>query len=486
MMKKNVVLIMVDQLRFDCLGVNGNDIISTPNLDMMAQEGCNFTRAYSATPTCIPARASLLTGLKPEHHGKVGYQDGTSWDYEKTLPKTFTQLGYQTECVGKMHVYPSRNRVGFEHVELHDGYLHHARNSEKIFQDEFENSDDYLYWLKEQKGIDADLIDSGLDCNSWVARPWPYEEKFHPTNWVVTKSIDFLRRRDTTKPFFLKASFTHPHAPLDPPKYYFDMYMDKLRDKKDFFPLDNWRDDIISGFVKSTIDLKGQLKEDDLRRMIAAYYGSITHIDHQISRLLMKFGEYNLLSNTVFLFVSDHGDQLDEHHLLRKAYPYEGSVHVPLIVYDPGYQLKISEHECNELVELRDIYPSLVDFATGEKVTGIDGKSFKTCLTEKETVLHDYLHGEHAFGEDSNQFILTKDWKYIWYSRNGLEQLFHLKEDPQELNNVVDKEEYGPIKKELRQILVQELRNREEGFVKDDNLHTVKQTPAILKDIPKK
>lgn len=476
---KNVLLLMVDQMRFDAIAANGNALISTPNLDLMANGGCNFTRAYSTTPSCVPARATILTGLKAEHTGKVGYQDGSDWNYAKTLPQTFSKLGYQTECVGKMHVYPARKRMGYDHVELHDGYLHFDRNTTQAFQNQFENSDDYLYWLKEQKGIDADLIESGLDCNSWVARPWPYEERLHPTNWAVTKSIDFLRRRDTTQPFFLKTSFVRPHAPLDPPQYYFDMYMDALKNKKELYTLGNWEDEFSAGAVTSPTAIKGKLRDDELRRMIAAYYGCITHIDHQIGRLLMKLQEYHVLDDTIVLFVSDHGDQLGEHNFLRKGLPYEGSVHVPLLVYDPGNNMHITQHTCTELVDLSDLYPSLVDMATGQTVSEIDGKSFKSCLQEGQP-LHDYLHGEHSYGDLSTQFILTKEWKYIWFSHTGVEQLFHLQNDPGERDNVVDNAEFAQVKNELRQHLVDELKNRPEGFVKNNVLVEVLDTPAIV------
>ncbi|MTV61605.1 arylsulfatase, partial [Streptococcus pneumoniae] len=86
---------------------------------------------------------------------------------------------------------------------------------------------------------DVDLIDDGMDCNSWEARPWDKDEKLHPTNWVVSESISFLQRRDPTVPFFLKMSFEKPHAPLNPPKYYFDMYMESLPQFLDLH-IGNW------------------------------------------------------------------------------------------------------------------------------------------------------------------------------------------------------------------------------------------------------
>lgn len=475
--KPNIILMMVDQMRFDALGANGNLIISTPNLDMMANQGYNFVNAYTAVPSCIPSRAALLTGLSQNHHGRVGYEDRVPWNYKKTLGSEFTKLGYQTEVVGKMHVYPERNRLGFEHVELHDGYLHAARKYDNPYGTQFDNVDDYLSWFKEHKGINADLMDNGLDCNSWVARPWMYEEALHPTNWVVTRSIDFLKKQDPTTPFFLKMSFSRPHSPLDPPEYYFNMYMDLMNQ----FPeieIGDWAKEIGFDQLYSTTATKGQYSQYDLNRMRAGYYGSISHIDHQIGRFLIALKEHRMDKNTIILFISDHGDQLGQHHLFRKAYPYQGSIHIPFIVYDPANLLEGSVRKIHELVELRDVFPTLIDFASGERVSEIDGKSARPALYNPTFEMRDYIHGEHSFGLDSSQFIVTKEWKYIWFSLKGEEQLFHLSVDPSEMNDVSELEQ--DKLNELKQILTSELINREEGFVKNGQLVPIEETKLTL------
>lgn len=204
-MKPNILLIMVDQMRGDCLSILNHPVVDTPNIDQLARNGVIFKNAYSATPTCVPARASLLTGMSQTSTGRVGYQERVPWQYEHTLPGELAKNGYHTQCVGKMHVYPARNLCGFHNVVLHDGYLHYNRFKYQNFESESFNltGDDYLPWLRERAGSQVDLIDLGLDCNaSTVARPWHLAEELHPTNWVVSQSIDFLRRRDTTKPFF--------------------------------------------------------------------------------------------------------------------------------------------------------------------------------------------------------------------------------------------------------------------------------------------
>lgn len=109
----NIILIVVDQMRADALSLNSKDkLVSTPTLDMMASVGYNFENAYSPVPSCVPARAALLTGLDQDKSGRVGYQDEVPWNFTNTLPKVFKEMGYQTECIGKMHVFPSRQRLG--------------------------------------------------------------------------------------------------------------------------------------------------------------------------------------------------------------------------------------------------------------------------------------------------------------------------------------------------------------------------------------
>ncbi|WP_368247124.1 arylsulfatase [Clostridium perfringens] len=468
-MKPNIVLIMVDQMRGDCLGVNGNEFIETPNLDMMATEGYNFENAYTAVPSCIASRASILTGMSQKSHGRVGYEDGVSWNYENTIASEFSKAGYHTQCIGKMHVYPERNLCGFHNIMLHDGYLHFARNKEGKASTQIEQCDDYLKWFREKKGHNVDLIDIGLDCNSWVSRPWGYEENLHPTNWVVNESIDFLRRRDPSKPFFLKMSFVRPHSPLDPPKFYFDMYKDEDLPEPSMGEWANKEDEENRG--KDINCVKGIINKKALKRAKAAYYGSITHIDHQIGRFLIALSEYGELNNTIFLFVSDHGDMMGDHNWFRKGIPYEGSARVPFFIYDTGNLLKGKKGKVfDEVLELRDIMPTLLDFAHISIPDSVEGLSLKDLIEERNSTWREYIHGEHSFGEDSNHYIVTKKDKFLWFSQRGEEQYFDLEKDPKELTNLINSEEYKERIDYLRKILIRELEGREEGYTDGNKL----------------
>lgn len=420
----------------------------------------------------MPARAALHTGLTQESHRRVGYADGVRWEYPHTMAGELTKAGYYTQCVGKMHVDPLRNYLGFCHVELHDGYLHYYRDPEIPYRENQKQADDYFHWLKQEKGIDCDVTDTGLECNSWVARPWIYEEKYHPTNWVTDRSIDFLRRRDPDMPFFLFTSYLRPHPPFDAPQCYFDMYRNK-----ELTPpvVGDWCDEEALRARGRIFDSDtGPLDPELVREMQIGYYACITHLDHQIGRLIQALVENKLYDDTIILFVSDHGELLGDHHLFRKSRAYQGSSRVPFLVSGGGFRPEKPGSVKTDVVELRDVMPTVLEAAGVQIPDSVEGISlWNTALKESGTPdVRKYLHGEHTLGEASSHWIITRDEKYIWYSQTGEEQYFRIAEDPDELHNLIGSETAKERVEALRGLLIQELQDREEGFVREGRLVT--------------
>lgn len=455
--RPNIILIMTDEMRGDCMGIAGHPDVKTPYLDTLAQQGRYYPNAYSACPSCIPARASLFTGLSQRHTGRVGYEDGVEWNYNRTMAGELSKLGYYTQCVGKMHVHPLRSQVGFHNIVLHDGYLQEYRKSNVPYSENQLVADDYFYWLKQEKGIYADVTDTGLQCNSWVTRPWIYDEMSHPTNWVVTQSINFLRRRDPRMPFFLMTSFVRPHAPYDAPQPYFDMYSDRnIRPPV----MGDWDDrEYLKEHGHIYDSHSGPVEEEMIRNQQIGYYACITHIDHQIGRLLQVLGNQGILENTVIIFTSDHGEMLSDHCLNRKNVPYQGSVRIPMIISGPEKLIGKRKRVEDKVVELRDVMPTVLGIA-GTAVPGLDGVSM---LKDEE---REYLHGEHLadYERHSNQFIVTKTDKYIWFPVTGEEQYFHLTTDPDETKNAIGSLESASRIGYLREMLIKELAGCEEGY----------------------
>ena len=469
--RPNILLLMTDQMRGDCLGIAGHPDVKTPHLDDLAAGGVLYPNAYSACPSCIPARATLFTGMSQRSTGRVGYLDLVPWRYEHTLAGELSKAGYYTHCVGKMHVHPLRSLQGFHNVRLHDGELHAYRRPDTPSYENQHTADDYFWWLQQQ-GICADRNDSGLDCNSWVARPWPYEEKYHPTNWVATECLDFLRRRDREKPFFLMASFHRPHAPMDPPQCYLDLYKDK--------PLapphrGDWNDeDRAERDGRRIIGDLGTCDPSYVQRMREAYYGSITHIDHQIGRILRAIDTERLMDNTVIVFLSDHGEMLGDHLMFRKSKPYQGSIQIPLFLRGPERYLGGLRGVRTDLVELRDIMPTLLELAGAPIPETVEGKSLL------KGVDREYLHGEHSLGMDSMHFIVTERDKYVWYSQTGVERYFDLEKDPHETHDAFADPGNGARIAQLRGFLIRELTGREEGYTDGTRLIVGRPPKVVL------
>ena len=469
MNRPNVLLIIADQWRGDCLGYAGHPDVKTPRLDQLCAEGFSFPHAYSATPTCIPARAALYTGMAQENHRRVGYQDGVRWEYENTLAGTFADAGYQCHCAGKLHVHPLRNSVGYHSVDLHDGYLHYYRKPEVSFWDHQRNADDYLWWLRTRLGAQADVIDSGIDCNSWVCRPWQYDEQLHPTRWVTDRALDFLRRRDRDKPFFLTVSYVRPHPPFDAPEAFLSMYRDAELSPPVY---GDWDDPDAIGTRGYAVDADtGPL--DCAQRTAAqrGYYAAMTQIDYEIGRLRDTMFEHGVSDNTVILFVSDHGELLCDHHLFRKSLPYEGSARVPLIVSANRECLARAGYTGDraallaQTAELRDVMPTLLALCGIPIPETVDGGNLFAGGS-----VRDYLHGEHLAAGGAVHFIVTDHDKYIWYSADGREQYFDLAADPGERHNAVSDPQYEARVRQLRAYLTDALAWREEGFVSDDGV----------------
>ena len=460
----NIVLIMTDEWRGDCLGIAGHPDVKTPYLDTLASKGVLFPHAYSSCPTCVPARAVLHTGLSQRHTGKVGYQDRVDWNYGCTMAGELTKAGYYTQCVGKMHVHPLRNYLGFCNVELHDGYLHEYRYKDVAFSENQMEADDYFHWLRSEKGVCCDVTDTGLDCNGWPVRPWPYEEKYHPTNWVAERSIDFLRRRDPRKPFFLMASFVRPHAPYDAPQWFFDMYLHKALRPPFAGDWDNRALLESEGWVYNSCT--GPRDEEMIRLQQAGYYACISHVDNQIGRILSALVEHKLMDDTVILFTSDHGEMLSDHGFSRKSLPYEGSAHIPMFLSGPEKYIGKGGRVDDSLVELRDVMPTLLELAGAPIPAHLDGQSML------HGVQREYLHGEHAFfyHDYSNQFIVTKKDKFVWLTQRDEEQYFDLEKDPHETHNAIHDPAYAPRIAQMRRWLAQELKDSEEGYSDGERL----------------
>ena len=467
--RPNILLLMTDEHRGDALGIEGHPVLQTPYLDSIGGGGFHFRRAYSASPVCVPARRTLMTGTKASTHG-VFMNYNTHLDLP-TLPGTLSQNGYQTHLVGKLHLHPLRKLYGFDSSDWADGPEQ---------DDTSKTHNDYQTFLLENGVYGPDsAMAHGANANGWVARPFHIEDRFHFTNWCADRSLRFLERRDPTSPFFLKVSFHQPHQPCTPPEYYFNKYMNmdlpepKVADWARVF------DEPQRGLEVAS--WRTSLDPIVMKQYMAGYYGCIEHVDHQIGRILDHIPE-----NTVIMFTSDHGEMLGQHQWIRKRSAYEGSARIPFLMRFPNSFGLEQGRQLDEVVELMDVMPTLLDAVGVEAPGTVDGSSVMPLLREKDSGWREYIHGECsplATLNSGMQFITNGSHKYIYYPGTGEEQFFDLQTDPDEMSNLINDPSYEDALNAYRTHLVNELEGRAEGFVADGVLAPVGgPTPSYLPD----
>lgn len=444
MNKPNIMLIMCDQFRSDCLSILGHHTVKTPNLDDLAENGTIFTNAYSSVPSCIAARANLFTGKNASKTGFFGYIDGVEWNYQNMLPQVLRDNGYQTHCCGKTHFYPQRKHCGFEGIDSNEA-------SQKL---NFYYENDYQTWLKERCGDHVDLYSHGMSDNSWLARASTLSEDLHDTTWTVTKSIDFIKRHDRTRPYFLNISFHRPHPPIDPPQFYWDEYM-----RKPFvLPLvGDWTekhsDGKYSDEVKDINAWCGKLDQESIFKCRHGYFAQIAHIDNQIGRLFRRLEMMNEMPD-IIIFTSDHGDMLWDHNMFRKTYAFEGSAGVPLIIWTKEQN---NVKKVSEPVVLQDIYSTILDCCDIEIPEDVDGISLTDALKGKP-ISREFIHGEHSrcySPDEAMQYITDGEYKYIWFTNTGAELLFDMKNDRAELFNLSEKVQHKETLHKYRSCLIE-------------------------------
>lgn len=464
--RPNILFLMDDQHRGDCLGAAGASWLDTPNLDRLAREGARFTKAYTSLPSCYPARASLLTGMSPWGHGLLLYAPmAARYPYE--MPRMFTEAGYRTHAVGKMHF--DGNDHGFESILLEEAWR--AVNAERV-------NCDYRNWFAAHHP-DKDVDATGLGYTDHRGgRYYPYDDALHPTYWTAQQAVDFLDAYGEDRPWFLKVSFQRPHPPFDPPKRFMDAYMAREFPKAETGP---WSEAAFGGFTGSVEDTpdaaRGRYPEEDIRRARASYYASIAFVDEQIGRVLAALERRGELENTLILFTSDHGDMMGDHHLWRKSYAYEGSARVPMIVRWPE-SLGIDARRgmvSDALTELRDVLPTFLDAAGIDIPSAMEGASLLNVIRGEtaswRTVL-DLEHGQCYWHEASWVGLTDGREKYIYFTRTGQQQLFDLDADPLERVDLAEDAAHADSMARWRERMVAHLSKRGEPWVRNGDLGT--------------
>jgi arylsulfatase len=482
--KPNILMIMADQLRMDCVGAYGNKVIKTPHLDRIAREGIRFQNAYTCTPSCTPARTALMTGLGPWRHGMLGFSNIATNPYPVEKASAMAVAGYYTTSIGKNHYYPISNAHGYHHLisDEHCSYWFHTQSDKKA--QSAEERCDYESWFWSQMP-DKDPHATGLGWNDQPSKPFVYLEEMHATHWTGTTAVRFLQQYERAEPFFLKVSFIRPHSPYDPPERFFKMYEDSPLPEaevgewaKRYEPRSSEKDDL----------WHGRLPTQDIQRSRQGYYGSVSFVDEQVGRILDALEQRNMLDDTLIVFFSDHGDMLGDQNLWRKSYAYEQSAHIPMLIRPAiGMQLDVAGQTIDNPVEIRDLLPTFLDAAGAEIPASIEGKSLLHLVRTKGAGWRPYIDLEHNVCYDATNHwnaLTNGKWKYIFHANDGEEQLFHIDKDRHELNDLAKQREHAEELALWRARMVDHLQERGDQWVRDGKLMLRKQGMALSPNFP--
>lgn len=435
--RPNIVMIVADDHGLDAIGAYGNSVVKTPNLDFLAKEGARFTNAFSTVSSCSPSRSVMLSGLQNHANGMYGLQHDihhfTSFDKVQSLPVRLSEGGYQTARVGKYHLGP-------DSVYEFDTVL--------------------------SKG-------AANDMNSMARSPVEMAE--------ISKA--FIEQSE--QPFFLYFASDDPHRAFP-----FETYPEPNRfgNRERGYP----------GITPVSYDPKDVIVPDYLpdtlaaRREIAEYYQAISRLDQGIGRLIEVLKETGKYDNTVIVYLSDNGIAFPG----AKTNLYDAGIHLPLIVRVPGN--KQAGRALHQMISWTDITPTLLDYAgllgtQGNSFDSFHGKSFKVVMENHQATGFDEVYASHTFHEVMMYYpirmVRNTQYKLLWniaykldfpsthdlqesliwqetmrsnrdhYGPRSLKTFFHraefelydIKSDPLELNNLANSKEHKAVFTELLQ-----------------------------------
>jgi len=421
-----VLFIAIDDLN-DWVGcLQGHPQVSTPYIDSLAARGTLFTNAHAQAPLCNPSRTSLMTGLRPSTTGIYGlapwFREVDEWKDWVSLPQHFRMHGYRTYSAGKIyHGGYGRKQSDAEFDVLGPGASVGARPAQKI-----------VGWTP---GGNHPLMD-------WGSFPHRDEDK---GDWQVASWAVEQLRESPRQPFFLSVGFFLPHVPCYATQQWFDLYPE---DQLQLPPiLDTDRDDtpLFSWYLHWDLPeprLKWLREARQLSPLVRAYLASISFVDSQVGRVLQALQASGLAENTIVVLWSDHGYHLGEKGISGKNSLWERSTHVPLIFAGPGIGRGA---RCQQPVELLDLYPTLSELCGLPERPGLEGHSLLPQLQQPDTprpwpAITTHNHDNHS--------IRSQHWRLIQYA-DGSRELYQLKTDPHEWNNLAEKPAYQQVMEEL-------------------------------------
>ena len=463
--KPNIVFILTDQQRSDTLGVSGNSFAQTPNLDILAEGATRYENAYCTQPICTPSRASLLTGLYP--HATGCQENNLHLDANvPTLPEMLPPEEWKTAYFGKWHlgdeIFAQR---GFQHwISIEDGYWKHYSNTR-----DHKAHSSYHKWLVETHGIsplDGDRFSRTEICG--------FSKKFSKIDYLTEQAERFICE-SADEPFVLYVGFLEPHhpytgpfndfrseIPVPLPTNFEDLCGDE-RHPKNRLQEEYYRH--YGGVGAEDLDLNTTKGWEDL---IRRYHGMCHHVDQGVGRIIAALQKAGIYDDTMIVFTSDHGDQMGSHGILEKGVMFEESLKIPLIVKEPGQR---NGNVVSRAVSQIDLIPAILEnlgqavpnHLHGEILPRFDGEgdsepvivewNQETSLendpwvdrcVEAVSNIADVDRVREVWSDQIRTIIQPDGWKYSW-SEKGWDELFNLKQDPNEFHNLASDEQHSEL-----------------------------------------
>jgi len=413
---RNVVFVFSDDHRYDFIGSldePGTPVfLETPNLNRIAQQGAYFSNAFVNTSLCGPSRATVLTGQYAHNH-RVLNNTKPIPTVDETFPEQLQTQGYETAFIGKWHLFQSDSahpQPGFDHWVSFKGQGHY-------FGQKFNVNGKHVH----REGYITDLL--------------------------TEYALDWLRKRDSDRPFFLFLSHKALHAPWRPAPRHKGRYVDAPIDPPKTIDETKRSSHTKPQWVEAQRTEPFGVANRDFEKLYRKYCETLLALDESVGALMDHLDESGLADSSLLLYTSDNGFLLGEHGLLDKRVAYEPSIRIPLLAYAPS--LIEPKTEVTQLVSNIDFAPTMLGVADQTPSDAMDGRSFLPLLTDEESdqwrdaLLYEYFWSP-KFPHPPGQFALrTKSAKYaLSYGRPDKNEFYDLERDPLERYNRITDEVY--------------------------------------------
>ena len=416
--KKNVLLVIDEDIQNEILGIYNGGITHTPNIDRFAGRSIRFDNAYCSMPECGPSRAAIFTGMRPQASGI--YDNPASLDRDRPdltlIPDVFRRAGYLTVATGKLMHPPENTSKKHWDITLRARAKMGLNLKEAV---QFGKAKYMLSWSPDCE--DGDLADGAR----------------------ADAVVKFLETYDNEKPFFLGLGFAKPHDPYFAPKKYFDMYpVDELK-----LPARNEPKDATAPFHKTRYNMS----EKNQKIYLRSRYAGMSYVDAQFGKVVGAMKRKGYLDNTIIIFMGDHGYHHGEHGHWGKWTVFEKALKSPFMIYDPDLH-KDKAGVAKGAVEFIDLFPTLCELCDLPKPKTMMGKSLVPLLKDPDRKWDYPAFGAWRKGEA--RAVRLHQWKYMEFKKGKLGQgLFNLEKDPGEFYNLVDKPEHAQLVTKMQKLI---------------------------------